>query len=97
MDKKLLTTTGALVVVVILGAAAFGYWYYKKPAQQPAETIGADALKQAGDSTNDLSDKASQGVLPQIDPGSNPMEKAPDTNPVSKTNPYSGVKTNPFQ
>jgi hypothetical protein len=96
MDKKFLTAVGILVIIIILGAAVFGYWYYKKPTK-PVETTNVDMLQQAGNSTDDLSNKASQGVLPQIDPGSNPMEKAPDTNPVSKTNPYSGVKTNPFQ
>lgn len=37
------------------------------------------------------------GYVPEIDPESNPLENAPDLNPVSNTNPYSGVKTNPFE
>lgn len=96
MDKRLLIGVGVLVAVLVIGAAAFGFWYYKK-SHTPDESAGINALEQAGNSTDNLSSQASQGVLPSIDPQSNPMEKAPDTNPVSKTNPYSGVKTNPFK
>ena len=96
MDKRLLVGIGVLGAILVVGAAAFGYRYYKK-SNVPAESTGINALEQAGNSTDNLSSQASQGVLPSIDPQSNPMENAPDTNPVSKTNPYSGVKTNPFK
>ncbi len=29
--------------------------------------------------------------------GGNPLQKAPDLNPVDKTNPFRNIKTNPFQ
>ena len=28
---------------------------------------------------------------------SNPLEKIPDINPIQKSNPFEGVKTNPFE
>ena len=87
MNKKTITTFGALAV--LLGAAGCGYWYYLKPE-------AASPVEQAGSAVKNLSEQASQGVLPTIDPGSNPMEDAPDVNPVSKTNPFSDIKTNPF-
>ncbi|MDP2665579.1 MAG: hypothetical protein Q8P23_02980 [bacterium] len=40
-------------------------------------------------------DAAMQGVLPSI--GTNPLTNKPDINPTSKTNPFTSVKTNPFQ
>lgn len=90
MNKKLLI---GLVILVIIAIAVFGYWYYRKSQT----TAGTDALQKAGDLTKDLGEKAAKGVLPAIDPGSNPMEGAPDTNPISKTNPFSGIRTNPFK
>lgn len=89
MNKKLLI---GLAVILVAAAIAFGYWYY-----QIYKKAGINALEQAGNSADDLSKKASQGVLPSIDPQSNPMENAPDTNPVSRTNPFSGIKINPFK
>jgi len=88
---KLFAGLGALVVVLII--VAVGYWYYQKTP----ELTEIDALEQAGNAAEKLGEQASQGVLPSIDITSNPMENSPDTNPVSKTNPFSGVKTNPFE
>ncbi len=90
MNKKLLAGLGVLAIVAL---AAVGYWYYQKSYK----AAGTDALKKAGDLTNNLGEKAAKGVLPAIDPGSNPMKDAPNTNPVSKTNPFYGIKTNPFK
>ena len=90
INKKLLVGLGILVIVAI---TAFGYWYYLKSNK----TAGTDTLQKAGNLTKDLGEKAAKGVLPAIDPNSNPMEGAPNTNPISKTNPFSGIKTNPFK
>ncbi len=90
MDKKKII--GLVVLIVVLIAAAVGYWYYKKSREAPE----INAIQNAGNAAEDLGKSASQGVLPSIDPQSNPMENAPDTNPVSKTNPFSDIKTNPF-
>ena len=85
----------ASLAIVLLGAIFFGYRYYQK-SQKAAES-GVNALQQAGDSTKELGDQTSKGVLPDISSGLNPMNNAPDTNPVSKTNPFSGLETNPFK
>lgn len=87
MNKKIVI---ALAAVVIVAAVGLYYWYFLKP--EPASPV-----EQAGSVVEELSEQASQGVLPTIDPGSNPMQNAPDVNPVSKTNPFSNIKTNPFE
>lgn len=93
-NKKLLTGLGISAVVLVVAAA--GYWYYQY-YQKSRRAGEANAIRQAGGAAEDLSEKASQGTLPSINPGSNPMGNAPDTNPVSKTNPFSGIKINPFK
>ena len=67
--------------VVILGIA-LGYYYMKKSASP---------------TTSDLQNAATQGVLPSIGEAANPLTNKPDINPTSKTNPFTSVKTNPFQ
>ena len=38
------------------------------------------------------------GVMPTIDTGTvNPLENAQGANPYDKTNPFSDMKTNPFE
>lgn len=91
MNKKSFIILAIVLIVVV--AMAVGYCYYQKVKK---ETTSADAIEQASNVTENLGQQASQGVLPSIDPQSNPMENAPDTNPMSKTNPFSGIKTNPF-
>lgn len=85
--KKILTIVIAVLVVAAIGV---GWWYYQKSHRAQR------AIERAGDFMRNLGEKAVQGVLPSIDPKSNPMENAPDINPVSKTNPFSNIKTNPF-
>lgn len=93
-NKKLLI--GISAVVLIVAAVAAGFWYSQYYQKSP-EVTGTDAIQQASSAVENLGESASQGVLPSIDPQSNPIENMPDTNPVSKTNPFSGVKTNPFK
>jgi cytoskeletal protein RodZ len=90
MDKKLLI---AFVVAIVLLAA--GYWYWQNARVAP--TLEEANLNQVGDSVEALNDSVTQGVLPSLDVPSNPLSDVPDVNPVTKTNPYSGVKTNPFR
>lgn len=89
MNKKLLIAT---VVALVLLAA--GYWYWKSTT---ALTPEEQALEKAEESAKVLTESATQGVLPSLDVTSNPVGDLPDTNPVNKTNPFSDVKTNPFQ
>ena len=72
--------TISVLVAVVLGVA-FGYYYVKK-SSTPNDQSAADA--------------ATQGVLPSIGEAANPLTNRPDINPTSKTNPFTSVKTNPF-
>ncbi|MBU4480606.1 hypothetical protein KKG48_04170 [Patescibacteria group bacterium] len=95
VNKKFLIGLVAMVAVLIIAVA--GYWcyqYYQKTNK--VKVTSPNAIEQAGSVAENLSKQASQGVLPEINPQSNPMENAPDTNPMSKTNPFSDIKTNPF-
>lgn len=67
--------------LVVLGAA-FGYYYIKKSASPAASNVQT---------------AAAQGVLPSLGEAANPLSNKPDINPTSKTNPFTSVKTNPFQ
>ena len=84
MEEQSFSKTNAIIIagaVLAIAAIAVGWWYYQKSA-------GSDAVKE------NLGTEAAKGTLPSIN--TNPMENAPDTNPVSKTNPFSNLKTNPF-
>ncbi|TSA45209.1 hypothetical protein D4R51_02310 [bacterium] len=81
MNKKLLI---AFVVAIVLLAA--GYWYWQSTPVAP--TPEQANLNQVGDSVKALNDSVTQGVLPSL--------AVPDANPTTKTNPFSGLKTNPF-
>jgi len=89
MNKNLLM---AVAVAVVLVAA--GYWYW---STYLALTPEEKALQGAGDAAQAITESATQGVLPSLDVGANPLGDAPDVNPAAKTNPFSGIKTNPFQ
>lgn len=54
------------------------------------------ALDEAGQTAEKITESATQGVLPDLS-NQNPLEDKPDVNPVSKTNPFSEIKTNPFK
>lgn len=95
MNKKIFVGLIIAAAVLIVVGGGFGYWYYQK--LKNAESANYKVLNQAGQAAENLGKQASQGVLPSIDPGSNPLEKAPDVNPVSKTNPFSEIKINPFK
>ncbi|MDP3244929.1 MAG: hypothetical protein Q8M83_04720 [bacterium] len=95
MNKKIFISLIIAAVIIVIAAGGLGYWYYQK--LKNAGLAQYNALNQAGQAAEDLGKQASQGVLPSIDPGSNPLEKVPDINPVSKTNPFSEIKINPFE
>lgn len=72
---------GSVIAVVVILGAIGSYYYMKKSAP----------------TTADLQAAATQGVLPSIGTAANPLTNKPDINPTSKTNPFTSVKTNPFQ
>ena len=88
MDKKKIII-GIVAILIIAGLILAGYFYWKKPAitNQGQKSTSTDPIKNA----------ATQGVLPSINPESNPLEKSPNINPAQNANPFTNVKTNPFQ
>lgn len=91
MSKKTLIIIGSAVLV--LGLCVGGYFYWKSKNSNDANK---DAIENAGNASEKISESASKGLLPDIS-GSNPLENKPDINPVDKTNPFTNIKTNPFE
>lgn len=87
MNKNLLVI---ITAVIIAGLAIAGYFYWKSGGLN-----SEDALQKAGDAAQKISDSATKGVLPSIQ--TNPLADSPDLNPADQTNPFQGVKTNPFE
>ena len=82
------------VVGIIILDSIGGYFYLKsKKTMTPEE----QNLKNLGDASQTLTESVTQGVLPGMDVNKNLLEDAPDVNPATKTNPLSGIKTNPFR
>ena len=92
-NKKFLAGLAIAAAILLIAAAAAGYRFYRSYKA----AMDAGAIERAGNIAGDLSKQAGGGTLPSIDPRSNPMENAPDTNPVSRTNPFTDIKTNPFE
>ncbi len=89
MNRKKLIILGIVAAVLAAGAGSYLYYQKLKKAAQ------SDAIQNAGNSAEDLSKNASQGVLPSL--GTNPLENQPDINPASQANPFKNIKTNPFK
>lgn len=86
-DKK--TIFIIIAVLVITGVAIGAFFYFKNKSSTE------NALENAADAAQTLTNSATKGVLPSM--GTNPLENKPDLNPADKTNPYKGIKTNPFE
>ncbi|OGN34120.1 MAG: hypothetical protein A3I39_00310 [Candidatus Yanofskybacteria bacterium RIFCSPLOWO2_02_FULL_47_9b] len=82
MNKKLLIV---VLIVVVLGLVGGAYYYWKTKVQKTAAQRAADISTEIGNN-----------VSPDV---TTPVVNLPDTNanPYSKTNPFSNLKTNPFQ
>ena len=87
MNKKIII--GIAAVLIVAGLLLAGYFYWKKPVatNQGQTPASGDPIKNV----------ATQGVLPSINPESNPLEKSPNVNPADNANPFKNAKTNPFQ
>lgn len=92
-DKKILII---VTVAVVIGLAVAGYFYWQK-SKAPELTPGGQALEQAGEAAGKITESATQGTLPSLDVNKNPLEEAPDINPVGQSNPFRDIKTNPFE
>ncbi len=86
MNKTLLII---IIAAVVLGLVVGGYFYWTDWRKTPEEKA-AEALQKSLEA-------ATGAALPEITTETNPLEKAPDINPVSKTNPFKGLYTNPFK
>lgn len=70
-----------VLVVVILILAGGSYYYWKIKPQQTADDLQKTKANISADVGNNVS----------------PDVTTPDANPYSKTNPFTNLKTNPFQ
>lgn len=89
MNKKnLLLILLAVILTIIAGIAIIGifYWNSSKPKEGTENS----------EENQKIIEDATKGILPSIE-NTNPLENKPDLNPVSKTNPYKDIKTNPFE
>lgn len=90
MNKYLLFL---IIIILIIGAGIAGYFYWTDWRKTPEEK----ALEMANEAVEKITESATQGVLPELGGQTNALEDKPDINPVSQTNPFSGIKTNPFK
>lgn len=90
MNKKLLAAVLVVVVVALVGG---GYYYWKSKTQiSDAQQAAEDMQKTAAGISTDIGNNVSPDVtIPDVNLPST------DANPYNKTNPYSNLKTNPFQ
>ena len=85
MNKKLIIVVS---IVALLALVVGGYYYWKIKPQQAAEDLQKTKANISADVGNNVS--------PDV---TTPTVELPSTNanPYSKTNPFTNIKTNPFQ
>lgn len=88
MNKKILIS---ILVLLILGVVSYYWWFYKKPAPSTAEQVVTDIQK----TVESINQNVAESVFGAATVNS--MEDVPDVNPYKNTNPFSDIKTNPFQ
>lgn len=81
-NKRTLILVLAVIVIIALGVGGYVYW---KRSVAPIEQAP------------DLSGSTVEEVLPELNTSANPYENVSETNPVKKANPFTDVKTNPFE
>ncbi len=89
-NKKLLMIVLAVVILILIGG---GYYFWKTKIQK-------SSAQQATEDIQKITASVSAGIGNNISPDvATPAVKLPsvDANPYSKTNPFSNLKTNPFQ
>jgi len=86
-----------IIVAVLIVVAGVGVWYYYLRNRPAAPTAETKALEGAGQAAETITKGATSGVLPEIGGTANPLSGAQNVNPAENTNPFRGVKTNPFQ
>ena len=90
MNKKILVST---VVVVFLALVTGGVYYWKVKSQELAAQQAAEDIQKIKDG---VSSDVGNNVSPDL---TVPTVAVPETNanPYKETNPFSDLKTNPFQ
>ncbi|MFZ2205113.1 MAG: hypothetical protein WAV23_00780 [Minisyncoccia bacterium] len=90
MNKKLLIIVSVVVVLILIIG---GYYYWKIKMQKPA---AQQAVEDVQKTVDDISANVGNNVSPDV---AIPAVSLPNTdaNPYNKTNPFSNLKTNPFQ
>lgn len=87
MDRRTLIT-----VVIALAVVAAGAWYWyanlRITPEEQALTEAVDLLAGSG-----ITDEVSSAV----DTSVKPVGETPDANPVERANPFTNIKTNPFE
>jgi len=74
-----------IIVVALIAVIALGYFYWAAKRSSVQAPVG------------DVTQSATQGTIPSIGDATNPLGNRPDLNPADKANPFTSVKTNPFQ
>ena len=88
IPKKTIIIISLVAAVLLIILVIGGYLYFKK------SKAGANALENAVNVAQEITDSATRGVLPSLQ--TNPLEDKPDINPADKANPFKDIKTNPF-
>ena len=84
------TWTIIAVVVVVLILAGIVYWRLSAPDSEEQSQQSLENLNQA----LEQSSAATQVDIPSV----NPLDAAlPDVNPLEAANPFSNIRTNPFE
>lgn len=89
MNKKIVLIVSIAAALILIGG---GYYYFKTRTQTTPE-VQKSAAEQAAEDIQKTAASVSAGVGSSVSPN----VVTPDANPYNKTNPFSGLKTNPFQ
>ena len=96
MNRK---TLSIVSIVMVLALAGGGYYYWKTKMQKAPE-ISKPAAQQAAEDIQKAIASVSADVGNNVSPDVTTPVVSPtqtDANPYNKTNPFSNLKTNPFQ
>ncbi|MDD5043186.1 MAG: hypothetical protein PHD51_00760 [Patescibacteria group bacterium] len=95
MNKKLLIVVLAMLILGLAGGGCFLWIKFHKPSVTKQAEQAVTDIQEAVESINQ---GVAKGVLPDMDAVViNPLEDVPDANPYKNTNPFSNIKTNPFE
>lgn len=91
-QNKILIIIVILLVGVLGGYFIWQYWL----APEATETSETKAVEEIAAGVEKAVESATSAALPSINPQSNPLENAPNVNPMERANPFKEIKTNPF-